>query len=1021
MFAAPLLLCLTTVAPSCEPPSAPAAWSRVDEADERYKFIAGLCEQGHFEMAVEEATRFLEEHPRHAKASLARYRLASALFELDKPDAATPHYRVLSKLASFEYRAEALLRLGQCELLGERYERAREALSAAYDSDQDYLKPTAAFFLGETEFHLEAYASASQHYEVALRSKEAATYHAHARRGLAWSRFREGNYKASIQAARQFLRENAGHELVDEVSFLLGDACARAEDSQGAEEAWSSIRSGEYQAAALRGRAYLRSQAEDERGAARLFAELLDLDPRGPFAQEAAVQCGAHLLRNGAARDALKALEHPAAGEGPETLYWRGRAQAEAGDQEKALATLERAERNAQGDLAARIATARGDLLYELGRLEESAAAYGSDSSDYSLHAAATAQLNAGRAREALKLATEFCEEHPRSPYLASTRLVQAEAYFQLERFAEALGAYTALASASKDLEASELARATSRTGWCHYKLGELDDAARSFATVSKNFGESAEADQARYMEGRALQESGEDEGAARAWKRYLQEHPTGEHLSEVRLQLARLGLGDDHLEELLRAAPEDPLAAIALFELAESQAARGEQEAAIATYRSYLERFPRDKSVAEARYGLAWALRETGDPRGALTQIEALLGAKPEGELLVSSLEMAIWCAKDLGDARIAVASWQRFEPMCKDDARRFASARVVARSLQDAGEHELAAQVFAGLRQKVRDPGLVLDLLIEEAWVNLESKATDRAQPLVKQALSRSAADPRVQEAAFFTGEARYDEGDFPQAIPLYRAAAREENGELQDDALYKLGFALLSAGAHGEAAVAFEELVANLRQSELWGESLFLAGECRYRAGDRERCVANLSRFRKEVPRHAVRAKALFRLGIASGELEQPKLAADSLTELLKSFPEFENNVQAQLEQGRALVKLKQPRAARASFDAVLAASQGSTESAVLAARARIEIGRMLFDAGDHEEALSQFLKVSLLYGDGEEVREATLLAGVCLEKKGDRDLAIAQYRKLAKEAPESRQGRTAAQRLREMKAN
>jgi len=1021
MHAAILLLGLPLhLAPlSAAPVAAPApALATQDNADERYRFIAGLCEQGHWEMAVREAESFLEDHPHHGRVPWVRYRLASALFELDRPEEAVPHYRRLARAEGFEFRAETLLRLGQCELLAERYDRALEALEAALAADQEYLKPTAAFFLAETEFHLERHAAAARHYEAALASEEAAPYHAHARRGLAWCRFRLDDHPGCARAARAFLKENPDHALASEVRFLLGDSLARSGEAAAAEQAWAPIESGDFHAAALRGRAYLRSKAGDERGAARLFAALLDAEPRGPYAREAAVQCGAHLLRAGSPREALQVLELPAAGEDAESLYWRARAQAATGDKEAALRSLERAASGAEGELAARVAAARGDLLYELGRLTESAAAYEGDASDYGLHAAATARLNAGDARGALELAERFRRDFDASPYRASTLAVRAEALFQLERFEEALAAWSELVDEAAGLDANARGRARERAAWCHYRLGAREEAARQFGAVARDLADAPEADQAHFMQGRALREAGRLEEAARVWTRYLQQRPRGAHRGEARLELARLGGGSEHLEALLEERPDAELEAIALFELAESRARGGEQRAAIETYRRFLERYPQDPSAPEARYGLAWSLREEGEARAALGQIEELLTADPKDELLVDALEMTIWCARDLGETPIARAAWRRFAELCHDDARRAAAARVVARELQRTGEAQEATELLAGLRNETGASGLQLDLLIEEVWVALEAEDAARAETLVREALQRAASDARVQEAAFFCGEARYARAEYRAAGDLYRAAARPENGELEDDALYKLGFALLASGESAPAAEAFERLVAEHGASELFGESLFLAGECRWRAAQLEPSLAHLERFRAEVKRHAVRPKALFRLGLAAAELGRAKLARSALTELLKSSPDFENRLEARLELGRACAALEEPRAARAAFDALLTEAQATEGAAVFVARARLEIGRLHAEAGEHDEALSQFLKVSLLFGGGAEVQEATYLAGHCLEAQGERAMAVEQYRKLVRDAPESDFGRAAAVRLREL---
>lgn len=1020
MFALPFVFLLVPPLPT--PATAPLPHALVstsaDAADEAYRYIAGLFEKGHHDLVVKEAQRFLQAHAAHPRADLVRYRLATALFELGRPSEATPHYQRLTDENGFEYRAESWLRLGQCELLGERPTQARAALRKAYGSEQAYLRPTAAFFLAETEFQLGDDVAAEAHYREALKSADAATYHAHARRGLAWCCFRREDWSGCAQAARAFLAADSGHELAGEVRFLLGDAAFEAEDLDGAEAAWAPIDSGEWSLPALRGRAFVRSARGDDRGAAALFAALLERDRGGRYTREATVQCGAHLLRAGLADDALLLLSSKAAGTGSETLYWRAKAEAATGGGEAALKTLERAARGAPGELARRIATLRGDVLFDLGRLEESAAAYGSDASDYALHAAATAQLNAGDPEEALRLATRFLAEHPESPYRATTLRVRAEAAFALQRYDAALADYLVLARSPAAQEPAERARVQSRVGWCRYLSGDAAGAAQAFGALCEQHPQSPEAAEGRAMQARALRESGEIEGAVAALRRYLVEQPNGAERAEVRLQLARLTGDSAELEQLLAESADDPLAATALFELAESQAAEGRGAEAIASFRAFLTRYPQDPAAPEARYGLAWELRASGEPRAALAELSRL---RPNGELALAAAELALFCAADVGEPALVLQHWTRFAEVCESEVALLTTARAAVPALQAADAPQDAAALLATLEPRLQDDALRLELALERAWCALDAGDVDAAEPFVASALAVGPRDARVLEAAFFVGEAHYAAESFERAAPLYSQAALPEAEELFDDALYKLGFAELSRERWAQAAVAFEALVESSPKSELFGESLFLAGECRYRAGSADEAKGHLARFRKEVPRHAVRPRALFRLGIVSEETGDARLAEAALTELLKTEPEFERAAEAHLVRGRALVSLAKPRAARASFEAALGAANARTDDAVFGARARVELGRLAFDDGDHEEALGQFLKVSLLFASGQEVREATLLAGLVLEAQGKAALAIQQYRQLQKDAPKSEEARAAGVRLTALRAN
>jgi TolA-binding protein len=103
----------------------------------------------------------------------------------------------------------------------------------------------------------------------------------------------------------------------------------------------------------------------------------------------------------------------------------------------------------------------------------------------------------------------------------------------------------------------------------------------------------------------------------------------------------------------------------------------------------------------------------------------------------------------------------------------------------------------------------------------------------------------------------------------------------------------------------------------------------------------------------------------------------------------------------------------RAARATFERLVA-----RDKTVIAARARIELGKLAADAGDHEQALADFLKVALLYANDDEVAEASFLAGQSLEALGQNDRALERYRDVVAKQPRSPFARRAEQRVREL---
>ena len=345
----------------------------------------------------------------------------------------------------------------------------------------------------------------------------------------------------------------------------------------------------------------------------------------------------------------------------------------------------------------------------------------------------------------------------------------------------------------------------------------------------------------------------------------------------------------------------------------------------------------------------------------------------------------------------------------LVQDDERRLPAARTTALALREAGRYDDAQDVLDAEVQRVRTPGVAIALLVEGTYMALERDQVDEAAERVKIALRVDAADASVAEAAFFVGEALFDAERTEEASGLYASAA-VEGSPVAAQALYKQGFAHLRRDDPAGAAASFARLVAEHPDDELRGEALFLLGEARYRTGDFEAAVAPLEELRKSAPRHEVIPKALFRLGLSLGELGRWRETESVLADLAKRFPRFENLAEAELWRGRALAGLGDRRSARLAFERVVAMDKG-----VLAARARIGLGELELAAGAHEEALSQFLKVAVLYAHSEEVAEALVLAGDCLVAMGDDDRAREQYREVLSSHPDTKAAKAARQKL------
>jgi len=897
---------------------------------------------------------------------------------------------------------------------------AAAAFEQVLDGESDYLELPATFLLGEARFRGGDFEAAELRYLRVLELPDSDAYGRDSLYGAAWCAFRLDHFDDAVARAREFERRHGRDELVQEMRFLAGEARLESGDPRGALSDYERVEGGPFADAAVRGAGFAAAEMGDHERAAASFGALIERFPDSPYVAEAALQQGIHLLQAGQDQAALAVLAGDLPGRNAETLYWRGMAQARNGGHEEALASFEAAiRRQPAEELAGRIQAARGDALYELGRLDEASESYRLAESDYALHAAVISNLNDGRVEQAVGLAERLLAEYPDSRYLPKVHLAMGEGLLRLERYQEAEDAFAA--SMTGAVDDAHAARAVSRLGWCRYLLEDPAAAAGHFGQVAERHASSEEAEEAAYMEGRARFESGDEPGARRAWTRYLERHPEGSRVSELMFRLGRMSGGTEgleQLEQLIAAHAGSAEAPKALYELGERLYAEGRVAEAEAKFGALLNGHPRHALAPAAGYALAWCqfdLERFDEAAGLLPQVAAAAQAVGDPELHASALELQVWACKEAGDATGAAEAFAAYGRTGPDEASYAAAAAVVAAALQEADDASGGYALLGSAGKRVQDPALSAELEIERCYLALDAGMTAEAGAAALAALQLTPEQPAAGEAAFFVGEAWFEAGEDGRAVPLYAAAAAVAGNPVADRALYKMGYAELRQERAEPAAAAFAALIQDHPGSVLFGEALFLHGEALFRLSRFEEAVVPLARLHRELPDHEAIDRCLFRLGVGQCQVEDWQAASATLSELARRFPDFANGTEGELWRGRALAALDQRRAARQAFERVLARDQG-----VLAARARLGLGKLELAAEQVDAALSEFLKVVVLYSHDDEVAEGLYFAGLCLERLGDRDRAADQYREILNQYSKTAYAAQARERLQQLES-
>ncbi|MFT7465486.1 MAG: TolA-binding protein, partial [Pseudohongiellaceae bacterium] len=364
----------------------------------------------------------------------------------------------------------------------------------------------------------------------------------------------------------------------------------------------------------------------------------------------------------------------------------------------------------------------------------------------------------------------------------------------------------------------------------------------------------------------------------------------------------------------------------------------------------------------------------------------------KIDEQLTRASLELLLWCRHEQGQPQLAEQAWRALASTSPESERLLAAARTVCEAWTAAGQPDRAQALLAEL---ARDSTLAPAALVESTWIALDAGDRDAAHRSISQAMASSPDNRDIAEACFFVAEAHFAAGDDSRALPLFQAAAKAANSPLADKALYKAGFTALRADEPATASSHFAQLVNEHPSSDLAGEAMFLTGEAAFRLDQFAAAIPWFELLLEEHPGHDVAPSCHFRLGLSLCQLERWDDAEQTLAQLARTAPNFANRNEAELWRGRALAQQGKSRPAKAALQRVVSDDQG-----VLAARARIALGKLSIADGQTEEALSEFLKVAVLYAHDDEVAEALVLAGQCLSALGQTDQAAARYDEVLK---------------------
>ncbi len=679
---------------------------------------------------------------------------------------------------------------------------------------------------------------------------------------------------------------------------------------------------------------------------------------------------------------------------------------------------------------------------------------------------ARTAQLalDAGDHAAALALARSFPERFPHSKFRADVRLIEARALLadgQAREAAEQLETLLGLGkepgagskSAASQLAPAALARARYDLALAYRAAGRAAQADAVLASLASSSGEPVSVD-AQFLIGQEAVEQGRFAAAIGPLRQYLNANPRGEvaDVALAHLATADLGLGhpDEAWKTLIQLAdlfPRSKTVAPTRLRVAEAALDAGQFARAAEQFQLILNSAsgatgapaaagkpaiaPVDAAVlARARLGLGRALWRLGKPAQAaplFAQFLASSSTDPEAQAVALERAGALAAAGSTVDALSAYTRVIEQYPKAKEAVQaELARARLLART----GQPEDASKILGVLlssdekRTALKSLGEKLDgLLAERGWALVDARKTADSDAVFGELLKTYPQSPQAVDARFNLAESASEARNHAEVIRLLApiaASADAQPGSAGSGAgkaagtsadrimplvLYRLGRSQIELGDWAAAGTTLDRLIREYPGSSRNREARFLRAEAALRL-DRSAVAEPIFAVLATEPPKPSDPEGFARLirGRHVQSLVGMKRWQDALAqaEALKAELPAQDPTVADLDfaRGRALLGLARPADARTAFQAVINARKGGD----LAAQAHLLRGETYFHEDRFREALTEFLKVDILYDAPRWQAAALLEAGKVYERLAQWGDAAETYERLRSRFPD-----------------
>ncbi len=555
------------------------------------------------------------------------------------------------------------------------------------------------------------------------------------------------------------------------------------------------------------------------------------------------------------------------------------------------------------------------------------------------------------------------------------------ESDYYLSNFAEAVKAYKQATELAVDSRIKALAQLG--VGWSELKQKHIKEAKEGFQAVQENDLENKSRD--ILLLGRASL-SFETKDYNEAKKNY----ETLAMLTADPLNIIQANMGK----------------ADALYQL-------GKYKEAVATYKEVLVKINQDQTIGKdiedkAQYGLAWALLKDGEFKEAIEYFQKIARFSSDAVVKVSALCQIGDAYQDTEEYDLAIKA---YDTILKDYPGSLYGDYVqyqLGMTLMRISQYGTAIMALKKVAQEYPDTKLLDDASYALGLAYFQKQDYAQSQQELSVFEDKFKDSSLRSQALYLLGASFYNLDNFVKAIEVFKSIIRiyPQDAELIQKAEYEIADCFYRMGDEKEALSRFKALQQKYPVASLTSEVIWWLGEYYYRKQDLESAKQYFLTLVNNFAQSNLVADAWYILGsicAEQGELKEAKKYFDKVKNTAKTdlsgqatisladlyFKEGEAAQAQQLYESAvknfphlattAYPKLAQLYVDKADFAQGLIYYRKSLEvaPALEAAEIQFKIAQVVQAQGNVDQAVEEYLKVTYLYSENEQLKVKSLL--------------------------------------------